>query len=83
VPIDFDSYSIEDKATILNKLEPIEEESKIWRISSLTAFIDMETKILLMPKPESKRTVKIRDTAYSFKTIGDLVGKSSEIESKL
>jgi hypothetical protein len=33
----------------------IEDNEKIWRISSLTSFIDFDTKILLLPMPESKR----------------------------
>ena len=53
IPIDFNSYSIQDKeADFSSKLE---DEEKIWRISSLTAFIDADTKILLLPQPESKR----------------------------
>ena len=83
LPIDFNSYSIEDKEIILNKAAKLKEEDKIWRISSLTAFVDMETKILLLPKPESKRTIKIKDTAYTFNTIGDLVARRDEIEDEL
>ena len=37
----------------------IEEEEKIWRINSLAAFIDNDTKISIMPISESKRKVKI------------------------
>ena len=55
MPIDFDSYSIEDKDLILNKKAELKNEDKIWRISSLTAYVDFETKILLLPVPESKR----------------------------
>ena len=46
--------------------EKLEDDDKIWRISSLTAYVDDETKILLLPIPESKRTVKIKDTQYAF-----------------
>ena len=49
VPIDFDSYSIEDQQLVLNKKEALKEEDKIWRISSLTAYVDFDTKILLLP----------------------------------
>ena len=54
VPIDFDSYSISDKG-VEESADALGEEDKIWRISSLTAFIDADTKILLLPQPESKR----------------------------
>ena len=66
VPIDFDAYSIEDKNLLLNGQKPLDDEDKIWRISSMTAYVDDETKILLLPVPESKREKKIRDTVYSF-----------------
>lgn len=74
IPIDFDSYSILDE-DLLKKEEQLSlaEEDKIWRISSLTMFIDSDTKILLLPMPESKRQTKIRDTKYEYNTIGDLV----------
>jgi hypothetical protein len=35
--------------------KPLPESEKIWRISSLTTFVDADTKILLLPIPESKR----------------------------
>ena len=66
IPIDFDAYTIEDRELILNRDEPLKESDKIWRISSLTAFVDDDTKILLLPQPESKREVKIKDTKYNF-----------------
>ena len=56
-----------------DKSNTLGEEDKIWRISSLTMFIDADTKILLLPQPESKRNVKIRDTKYAFSTVDDLV----------
>jgi hypothetical protein len=37
----------------------LDKDEPVWRISSLTAFVDNETKILLLPLPESKRTIKI------------------------
>lgn len=58
VPIDFDSYSIPDQAAIQAKGK-LPNEEKIWRISSLTASVDDETKILVLPLAESKRAVKI------------------------
>jgi len=62
--VDFDAYSIMDKKTSesLDKIESsqvLPESEKIWRISSLTTFVDADTKILLLPIPESKRKVKI------------------------
>ena len=62
--MDFDAYSIMDKKTSesLDKIESsqaLPESEKIWRISSLTTFVDADTKILLLPIPESKRKVKI------------------------
>lgn len=83
IPIDFDSYSIEDKNMILNKKAQLKEEDKIWRISSLTAYVDDETKILLLPVPESKRQVKIKDTKYSFSTVQDLLDKQSSFQYSL
>ena len=58
-------------------------EDKIWRISSLTAYVDEETKILLLPVPESKRTTKIKDTQYDLKSIKDLLGVKHSIEKDL
>ena len=83
LPIDFDAYSIEDKDIILNKAASLEQEDKIWRISSLTSFVDFETKIILLPLPESKREVKIKDTKYTFSSIGDLLDKKAKIEHQL
>jgi len=56
VPVDFDAYSIEDpKLKSVNSDKLLSNEDKIWRISSLTASVDDETKILILPIPESKR----------------------------
>lgn len=80
IPVDFESYSIIDKPT-LDKLpaidmhSPIKPDEKIWRISSLTTYVDDETKILILPLPESKRKIKIQDTKYNFKIYDDLVKK--------
>ena len=46
-------------------------------------FIDSDTKILLLPLPESKRQVKIKDTKYSYQTVGDVKSKSEQIANKL
>lgn len=56
MPVDFDAYSIEDpKLKNVNSDKLLSNEDKIWRISSLTASVDDETKILILPIPESKR----------------------------
>lgn len=52
---------------------PIDKNEKLWRISSLTASVDDETKILILPLPESKRSVKVADTKYEAKSYGDLL----------
>ena len=51
----------------------LEKQDKIWRISSLTASIDDDTKILILPLPESKRSIKIVDTKYDIETYEDLI----------
>jgi len=57
VPVDFDSYSVfNDDLKTKDEKENIDEEEQIWRISSLTASIDDDTKILVLPVPESKRS---------------------------
>ena len=70
--MDFDAYSIMDAYTknnlaLIKDEEEIKPNEKIWRISSLTAFIDDDTKILILPVAESRRQVKIQDTKYLFK----------------
>lgn len=88
IPVDFDAYSIMDRPTF-DKLQdldikaPISEKEKIWRISSLTTFVDADTKILLLPIPESKRKVKIVDTKYNFSKYGDLLERDHDIEKTL
>lgn len=49
----------------------------------MTSYVDFETKIILLPLPESKREVKIKDTKYSLTSIGDLVDKRDKIENVL
>jgi len=63
-----EKVSVDDE---FNK-QVLDKEEKIWRISSLTASIDDETRILVIPIPESKRRTKIADTKYTLKTNGDL-----------
>ena len=84
IPIDFDSYSIVDKELKeRDQALSLLEEDKIWRISSLTMFIDADTKILLLPLAESKRKIKIRDTKYDFSSISDMISQSQKINSQL
>ena len=86
VPIDFQAYTIDDqKSPIMNKRteeqslqagvleKTIDKDEKMWRISSLTASVDDETTILILPLPESKRKVKVSETKYEAKTYGDFV----------
>ena len=52
VPIDFAAYTIPDnqiksQSRVLDA--KLQKDDKIWRISSLTASIDDETKILILP----------------------------------
>jgi len=46
-------------------------------------FIDTDTKILLLPLPESKREVKIKDTKYELKTPKDVLDKNEIIQTSL
>ena len=86
MPIDFQAYSVDDAlSNVLKKRhdeEPIasdtlaneiKKDEKLWRISSLTASVDDETRILILPQPESKRKVKVSDTKYEAKTYQDLL----------
>ena len=81
VPIDFDSYSVSHCG--LSSDKKIDPEEKLWRISSLTASVDDDTKILLLPLPESRRTVKIADTKYQLNTYASLAKFIAENEDKL
>lgn len=55
----------------------------MWRISSLTAQVDDDTRILVLPVPESKRATKIQDTFYNVKSYSDLISRTSTIEERL
>jgi hypothetical protein len=83
IPIDFEAYSIEDPDQPLNPKAKFEEDDRIWRISSITAFIDDETKILLLPLPESKRKTKIKDTKFELENKNDLIVRKLAIETDL
>ena len=61
----------------------LSDEDQIWRISSLTAYVDDETKILLLPVPESKRKTKIMNTLYNLQSIKDLLNLKGGIEKVL
>lgn len=45
--------------------------------------MDDDTKILILPQPESKRKVKIVETVYSLKTYKDLFDMDAKVESSL
>ena len=45
--------------------------------------MDDDTKILLLPVPESKRQVKIKDTKYDFSLKNDLIVRKLGIETEL
>lgn len=81
VPVDFDSYSIPDKGA--QEKGKLPNDAKIWRISSLTASVDDDTKILVLPQAESKRAVKIKDTNYVLDSFEKLLDFGSQIESGL
>lgn len=49
----------------------------------MTASIDDETKILILPQPESKRSVKIIDTTYTLDTYGDLLKAEKDAMDRL
>ncbi len=51
----------------------IVEDEKIWRIKSLRVSVDEDTKILLLPLPESKRSKRLYETRYSLSTYRDLL----------
>ena len=55
--------------------ENISDDEKIWRIKSLRVAVDDDTRILLLPLPESKRTKKLIDTKYEITTFKDLYEK--------
>ena len=68
IPVDFDAYSIiadTPALQIADPAAPIDKSQKVWRISSLTAQVDDDTRILVLPVPESKRVTKIAETSYS------------------
>ena len=62
---------IEDKRHELSKKE-ISNEEKIWRIKSLRVSVDDDTRILLLPLPESKRSKKLIETRYTYQTYQDI-----------
>lgn len=83
VPVDFDSYSIVDQGFAGGNKERLAEKERIWRISSLTAAVDQDTRILLLPTPQSRRKVQIQDTNYTLQTNDDLYQRAQAIEKNL
>ena len=89
VPVDFDAYSIRDQNSTFYDLEvdamlgPMENKEKVWRISSLTASVDDDTKIMILPLPESKRAVKISETQYQLQSYKDFANLEQKQRSSL
>ena len=91
VPVDFAAYTIRDSKQDLgisdfesaHLSDQLLESEKIWRISSLTASVDDDTKIMILPLPESKRLVKIADTVYNLKTYQDFFDLEKRAMSQL
>lgn len=89
VPIDFNAYTIDDSKKGILEVEDLEmgkavpKDQKLWRISSLTASVDEETKILVLPLPESKRQVKVSETKYEVTSYGDLIRTLSRASNEL
>ena len=82
--MDFDSYTIPDEGRFKTPLKgALQNDEKIWRISSLTASIDDSTKLLVLPMPESKRQVKVRDTVYQLSSYETLFDRATSIEEGL
>ena len=61
----------------------VAKTEKLWRISSLTASVDEDTKILVLPLPESKREVKVADTKYETRLYKDLVETVASVDKSL
>jgi len=72
--VDFEAYSIPEQDS--QTRGALKKDERIWRISSLTASVDDETKILILPLPESKRQVKIVDTVYQLSSYEQLIEKA-------
>lgn len=86
IPVDFDAYSIiadTPALQISDPAAPIDKSQKVWRISSLTAQVDDDTRILVLPVPESKRVTKISETRYSVLNYPDLLSRTANIEKLL
>lgn len=49
----------------------------------MTASVDDETKILILPLPESKRQVKIVDTVYQLASYEQLIEKAAIVDKSL
>lgn len=87
-PIDLEEYDLPDEtlyqamkdATKFAQVKDtkINEEDKLWRIKSLRVAVDDDTRILLLPLPESKRSKKLIDTRYTLETYEDIVNKYTQ-----
>ena len=87
-PIDLEEYDLPDDKLYQAMKDPTKfeqvkgtaicEEDKLWRIKSLRVAVDDDTRILLLPLPESKRAKKLIDTRYMLQTYEDIVNKYSQ-----
>lgn len=59
----------------------IDDEDKIWRIKSLRVSVDEDTRILLLPIPESKREKKLLDTRYTLQSYQDIYERYNQKQS--
>jgi hypothetical protein len=92
-PIDLEEYDMPDFDTYLKfknfdqfediKKKSISSEEKVWRIKKLRVAVDQDTRILLLPLPESKRDHKLIDTRYYLNTYNDLFERYASHENKL
>ena len=92
-PIDLEEYDLPDtelynimkdesKRHDHSKKE-ISNEEKIWRIKSLRVSVDDDTRILLLPLPESKRSKRLIETRYTFQTYQDIIRKYERKQEEL
>ena len=82
-PIDLSEYCIPSKESIkaaalpegdpLRRSGEIVAEELVWRVRSLKAVVDDDTKILVRPLPESKKAKKMLEARYAFRTYADMV----------
>uniref|UniRef100_A0A7S3JE05 Uncharacterized protein n=1 Tax=Euplotes harpa TaxID=151035 RepID=A0A7S3JE05_9SPIT len=91
-PIDLEEYDLpdsklfkeiqdEDKRQEISK-QKISSDEKIWRIKSLRVSVDDDTRILLLPLPESKRSKKLVETEYNLDSYQDIIRRFERKQEK-